>query len=105
MMRSQMRADAATALTILVLASALAASGSTLLNRWLTQDQLGRSFGFEADVALAGLAAGSAGDFLAVDPEANLAIDTPDIIMVPLVQSLAQILGGETSRSFRRCER
>jgi len=46
-MRRQLRADAAMAVTILVLAAALAASGLVVLQRWLQQDHLRRAFGFE----------------------------------------------------------
>ncbi len=59
-MRRQLRSDAAMAVTILVLAASLTASGYVLLQRWLVQDQLRRSFGFEDALgALAALVGGA----------------------------------------------
>lgn len=59
-MRRQLRSDAAMALTILVLAASLTASGYVLLQRWLVQDRLRRSFGFEDALgALAALVGGA----------------------------------------------
>ena len=52
----------------------------------------GRAFRLQAEKAGARLAAGAAGDFLAVDPEPDLAVDAPDVVVVPLADPLAQVL-------------
>ena len=61
-----------------------------------------RPFGLEAEMARAGLAVVAAGDFLAVDPEPDLAIDRPDVVVVPLADALAQVLAGEAPLAVGR---
>ncbi len=62
----------------------------------------GRPFGFQAKIAGFRLATIAAGNFLAVDPQANLTVDRADIIMVPLAHALAQILGGKAAAAVGR---
>src|SRR5437588_2033426 len=45
---------------------------------------------------------GAAGHFLAVDPQPDFAIDGPDVIMVPLTDTLAQVLSRKTPLAVRR---
>src|SRR4051794_15006113 len=42
----------------------------------------GRPFGFQAEITRARIAAGPAGDFLAVHPQADLAVDAADVVVV-----------------------
>ena len=64
-----------------------------------------RALGFEAEIPGGRLAAGAAGDFLAVDPEADLAVDAPDVIVVPLADALAQRFFGEAAAAVGRDRR
>ncbi len=56
-----------------------------------------RAFGFEAEVAVGRVAVGSAGDFLAVHPEANFAVDGADVVVVPFADSFGEAFGGEAA--------
>src|SRR5262249_43066945 len=60
------------------------------------------ALGFQTEVAGAGLAAAAAGDLLAVDPQPDLAIDAPHVIMVPVAKAQAQILQGEAAAAVGR---
>src|SRR4051812_20259012 len=50
-----------------------------------------RAFGFHAEVSAARLRAAAAGDLLAVHPQADLAVDGADVVVIPLAHALAQI--------------
>jgi len=69
--------------------------------RQLTQADIlevdGRAFGFQAQVADARLDLVAAGDFLAVDPETDLAVDGADVVVVPFADALAQVLAREAA--------
>ena len=55
------------------------------------------AFRFEAQVARLGIAVLAAGDFLAVDPQTNFAVDGADVVVVPFAYALGQILARESS--------
>lgn len=57
------------------------------------------AFGLEAEVAVGWLAIGSAGNLLAVDPEADLTVDGADVVVIPLVDPIGEALGWETACS------
>lgn len=44
------------------------------------------------------VAAGTARDLLAVDPQTDLAINGADVVVVPLVDALGELLGGKLRR-------
>jgi hypothetical protein len=52
----------------------------------------GRALRFQAQIAPARFAAGSAGDLFAVDPQSYLAVDGADIVVVPNADAPAEIL-------------
>src|SRR5438046_2913559 len=62
----------------------------------------GRPLRLEAKITKRRLAAGAARHFLAVHPESYLAINRPNIIMVPLAHAFAQMLARETAHTSRR---
>jgi hypothetical protein len=57
------------------------------------------ALGLQAEVALGRLALGAAGDLLAVDPQPDLAVDAADVVVVPLVHPLRQVLRREAARA------
>ena len=61
----------------------------------------GGAFGFEAEVAVGRVAVGAAGDFLAVDPEADFSVDGADVVVVPLADAFGESLGGEAAGAVR----
>jgi hypothetical protein len=61
----------------------------------------GRAFGFEAEVAVGGVAVRSARDFLTVDPKADFAVDGADVVVVPLVDAFGEAFGGKTAFAIR----
>src|SRR5688572_6526035 len=70
-------------------------------SRQLTESQVfelnRRAFGFEAEIPGAGFGAVAAGDFFAVDPQADLAIDGANVVVIPLADAAAELLTGEAA--------
>src|SRR5207244_8854544 len=64
-----------------------------------------RTFRFQAEVARARLAVLAAGDLFAVDPQPDLAVDRPDVVVVPLVDALAEVLPREAALAVGRRRR
>src|SRR6201999_4188802 len=60
------------------------------------------AFGFDAEVAGFGVAVVAAGDFFAVDPEADFAVDGADVVVVPFARGFAEILAWEAAAAIRR---
>ena len=59
----------------------------------------GGALGFEAEVTRGGMNFRAAGDFLAINPEADFTIDGADVIVIPLVNPFAQVFSRETAFS------
>src|SRR5947209_4929275 len=64
-----------------------------------------RAFGLQADEAGLRVDAVAAGDFFTVDPQADLAVDRPHVIVVPLAESLGEVLAREASATVGRSRR
>ena len=61
-----------------------------------------RALGLETEKTARGIGAVAAGDFLAVHPEPDLAVDRSDIVVVPLAVALGEILARETPAAVGR---
>ena len=61
-----------------------------------------RTFGLQTQVSLVRLTLVSSRNFFSVDPQPYFTIDCSDVVVVPLAESLAQILGWETSLAIWR---
>ena len=61
----------------------------------------GGAFGLKADVAVGGGGVFPAGDFGAVDPEADFAVGGADVVVVPLAGGLGGLGGGEAANAVR----
>src|SRR3954469_23305565 len=64
-----------------------------------------RALRLQAEMAAGGATVGPARDLLAVDPEADLAIEAADVVMGPLAHALAPMPGGEAPRAVGRGRR
>ena len=64
-----------------------------------------RTFRLQAEEARSRLAAVAAGDFLAVDPQPDLAVDAADVVVVPLANALAQLFRREAAAAVGRDRR
>src|SRR5687768_13880289 len=62
----------------------------------------GRAFRFQAEVAGAGVGAGTAGDLFTVNPEPDFAVDCADVVVIPLPHPFAQALHREAAGAVRR---
>src|SRR5437870_5458145 len=77
--------------------------------RQLTNSQLlkldRRAFRLQAEVTGSRTDIRSTGYFLAIDPQANFAIDATDVVVIPLADALAQVLRWKTPLPIRRHRR
>lgn len=62
----------------------------------------GRAFGFEAEVSFGWIGLIAAGDFVAVDPKSDFAVDSANVVEVPVGRRVAEVTFGETSGSVGR---
>jgi hypothetical protein len=60
------------------------------------------SFGFKAQVAFGWIGVFAAGDFVAVDPQADFTVDRADVVEVPFRGWLGEVSFGVASRSVWR---
>ena len=62
----------------------------------------GSAFGFEAEVSFGWIGLIAAGDFVAVDPKSDFAVDSADVVEVPVGRRVAEVTFGETTGSVGR---
>src|SRR5438874_408148 len=61
-----------------------------------------RAFGFQAQVSARRLGIIAPGDFFAVDPEADFAVDTANVIVVPLAGAFGQFFARKAAAAVGR---
>ena len=61
-----------------------------------------RALALQAKIPFRRFDVGAAGNFLAVDPEPNLAVDRADVIVVPVAVPLGQVFAREAAAAQQR---